>query len=43
LIGAYTVLRATGVGPFGSLIASVRSGKTKLLVADFRAQPMTRR
>jgi tetratricopeptide (TPR) repeat protein len=36
LIGAYMVLRATGVGPFGSLIASGALGKDeKLLVADF--------
>jgi eukaryotic-like serine/threonine-protein kinase len=36
LIGAYMVLRALGVGPFGSLIASGALGKNeKLLVADF--------
>jgi tetratricopeptide (TPR) repeat protein len=36
LIGAYMVLRATGIGPFGSLIASGALGKDeKLLVADF--------
>jgi len=36
LIGAYMVLRATGVGPFGSLMASGALGKDeKLIVADF--------
>jgi eukaryotic-like serine/threonine-protein kinase len=36
LIGGYMVLRATGVGPFGSLIASGALGKDeKLIVADF--------
>ena len=36
LIGAYMVLRATGIGPFGSLMASGALGKNeKLLVADF--------
>jgi tetratricopeptide (TPR) repeat protein len=36
LIGAYMVLRATGIGPFGSLMASGALGKDeKLLVADF--------
>ncbi|HEV8497147.1 MAG TPA: protein kinase [Gemmatimonadaceae bacterium] len=35
-IGGYMVLRATGVGPFGSLIASGALGKDeKLIVADF--------
>jgi tetratricopeptide (TPR) repeat protein len=36
LIGAYMVLRATGIGPFGSLIASGALGKDeRLIVADF--------
>ena len=36
LIGAYMVLRATGIGPFGSLMASGALGKDeKLIVADF--------
>jgi tetratricopeptide (TPR) repeat protein len=36
LIGGYMVLRASGVGPFGSLMASGALGKDeKLLVADF--------
>src|SRR5436190_6262163 len=36
LIGAYMVLRATGIGPFGSLIASGALGKDeKLIVGDF--------
>jgi eukaryotic-like serine/threonine-protein kinase len=36
LIGGYMVLRATGIGPFGSLIASGALGKDeKLIVADF--------
>ena len=36
LIGGYMVLRATGIGPFGSLIASGALGQhEKLLVTDF--------
>jgi tetratricopeptide (TPR) repeat protein len=36
LIGAYMVLRATGIGPFGSLMASGALGQNeKLLVTDF--------
>jgi len=36
LIGGYMVLRATGIGPFGSLMASGALGKDeKLIVSDF--------
>ncbi|MEO5568444.1 MAG: serine/threonine-protein kinase [Gemmatimonadaceae bacterium] len=37
VIGTFMVLRASGIGPFGTLLAAGKLGDARLLIGDFRA------